>query len=215
MANYVHLETISKEYPEHPALLRGISLDLVRGQTVALLGRSGSGKTTLLRIMAGLEPADSGRIEIDGADVTLALPERRNIGYMFQGFALFPHLTVEGNISFGLQVRHVPKPKTRARVRELLKMVDLEGFERRKVQQLSAGQKQRVAFARALAPEPGLLLLDEPMSALDEELKEQLLLDLRALIEQSGLAAVYVTHDRREAEAIAGRIVRLEEGRIV
>ncbi len=211
----LHLDAVTKAYPEHPELLRGITLDVLQGQTVALLGRSGSGKTTLLRIIAGLESADSGRVFLGGSDISGIPVENRNIGYMFQGFALFPHLNVEQNIAFGLEVRRVKKNDVKARVRELLSMVDLEGFEKRSVHQLSAGQKQRVAFARALAPAPRLLLLDEPMSALDEELKLQLLSDLRSLIERTSLTSIYVTHDQKEAAVIASTIVRLESGQIL
>ena len=200
------------------AVLDGVSLDVRQGELVALLGPSGSGKTTLLRIIAGLERAESGRLSIGGIDATDLAPRDRGIGFMFQNYALFGHMTVAANIAFGLTVR----PRARrpdaaaidAKVRELLSLVRLDGFERRFPGQLSGGQRQRVALARALAVEPRVLLLDEPFGALDAKVRLELRHWLRELHDRIGLTTVFVTHDQEEALELADRVAILNAGRI-
>lgn len=182
------------------------------GETVALLGPSGCGKTTVLRIVAGLERPDRGRVLLAGRDATDWPPERRGVGLVFQSYALFPHLSVAGNVAYGLRFRR--GVDRRSRVGELLELVGLRGYERRKPHQLSAGQQQRVALARALAPEPTLLLLDEPLSALDAALRKNLRGELRALLAKFGVTAVYVTHDQEEALALADRVAVMRDGRL-
>jgi ABC-type Fe3+/spermidine/putrescine transport system ATPase subunit len=215
MSDFLQIDHLYKSYPEFPGLLAGVTLSAQSGDTVAILGNSGSGKTTLLRILAGLESSDRGHIFVSGDDITETVPEKRNIGFMFQGFALFPHLSVSGNIAFGLRMRHQKKTEIKQRVTELLRFVDLEGFGDRPIAALSTGQQQRVAYARALAPDPRILLLDEPMSALDQDLKGQLLAGLRQLIEQTGKTTLYITHDPGEAAEIASHRYRLSEGKLV
>ena len=191
--------------------LEGFSLGVAAGETVALLGPSGCGKTTVLRIVAGLERPDAGRVFLAGRDATDWPPERRGVGLVFQSYALFPHLSVGANVAYGLRFRGGDR---RSRVRDLLALVGLSGYERRKPHQLSAGQQQRVALARALAPEPRVLLLDEPLSALDAALRKDLRGELRALLERLGMTALYVTHDQEEALALADRVAVMREGRL-
>jgi len=189
----------------------GFSLTVAAGETVALLGPSGCGKTTVLRIVAGLERPDGGRVFLAGRDATDWAPEKRGVGLVFQSYALFPHLSVAGNVAYGLWFRRGDRKR---RVQELLALVGLSGFERRKPHELSAGQQQRVALARALAPEPRVLLLDEPLSALDAALRKDLRGELRALLGKLGVTALYVTHDQEEALALADRVAVMREGRI-
>ncbi len=200
-------------------VLRGIDADFARGQFTALLGRSGSGKTSLLRLIAGLEFADAGSIEIDGVDCTHLSPGVRRIGFVFQSYALFSHLSVFENIAFGLRVKPRRVRPAEAvigeKVNALLTMIQLDGLGARLPSQLSGGQRQRVALARALAIEPRILLLDEPFGALDREVREELRIALRAVHDRLGLTTVFVTHDEDEALALADRIVVLEHGRIV
>lgn len=200
------------------AVLEGVSLDIVRGSFVALLGPSGSGKTTLLRVIAGLDQPDSGAIAIDGAAATHLRPGDRHIGFVFQNYALFGHMTVFENIAFGLRVKpraHRPRePAIRAAVERLLAMMQLEGLGPRLPGQLSGGQRQRVALARALAVEPRILLLDEPFGALDREVREALRGWLRHLHVELGLTTVFVSHDEEEAHALADRVVTLDRGRV-
>jgi ABC-type Fe3+/spermidine/putrescine transport system ATPase subunit len=181
---------------------------------MCLLGPSGCGKTTLLRIIAGLEQPDQGQILLEGEDITPQPSHRRDFGLMFQDYALFPHMTVGGNIGFGLKMRGWPQPKISARVQELLSLVEMAGYAERPVYELSGGQQQRVALARSLAPNPRLLMLDEPLGALDRTLRDQLLIDLQAILKQLGQTAVYVTHDQLEAFAVADRVALMREGRI-
>lgn len=195
-------------------VLSDVSLEVGEKEVVAVLGPSGSGKSTLLRVIAGLQAPDRGRILIDGTDVTDVPTHRRGVGLMFQDHALFPHRDVAGNVAFGLRMARRPAAAIRRRVGEVLELVGLAGFERRTIDGLSGGERQRVALARALAPRPSLLLLDEPLGALDRALRDRLLDDLADLLDASGVTAVHVTHDQGEAFATGERIVVVREGRI-
>jgi len=210
----LQLNEIYKTYENKP-LLEGISFRVEPGESVCLLGASGSGKTTLLKIIAGLESAEKGDVLWNGVSIAKIPVHRRHFSLMFQDYALFPHMNVEKNIAFGLKQAGMPKIAQQKRVSALLEQMDLAGFGRRRVTDLSGGEQQRVALARALAPNPRLLMLDEPLGALDRALREQLMGELRHLLHQSGLPAVYVTHDQREAFSIADRIILLHEGRII
>ncbi|MCW5734282.1 MAG: ABC transporter ATP-binding protein [Enhydrobacter sp.] len=193
----------------------GVDLKIARGELFALLGGSGCGKTTLLRLLAGFEQPDSGRILIDGQDMTGVPPHLRPVNMMFQSYALFPHLDVAGNIAYGLKREGVAKPEIAARVAEALSLVKLEGLGGRRPSQLSGGQRQRVALARALVKRPKLLLLDEPLAALDRKLREGTRFELVRLQEQLGLTFVIVTHDQEEAMSMASRLAVMNAGRIV
>jgi len=184
------------------------------GELVALLGPSGSGKTSLLRIIAGLELPDSGTVHFHEDDVTYRATRERNVGFVFQHYALFRHMTIFENVAFGLRVRHVPRPVADARVRELLQLVQLRGYEQHYPSQLSGGQRQRVALARALAPEPKLLLLDEPFGSLDARVRQELRAWLRRLHDEIHTTSVFVTHDQDEAFAVADRVVVIDRGRV-
>jgi ABC-type Fe3+/spermidine/putrescine transport system ATPase subunit len=192
----------------------GLSLRVEHGEFLTLLGPSGCGKTTTLRMIAGFEPPTAGRVLIDGRDVTNTPPQKRNIGMVFQSYALFPHLSVYENVAFGLKTRSVSKDEIGRRVEQALKLVDLSGYGARPVQELSGGQQQRVALARALAPEPPLVLLDEPLSNLDAALRERTRDELRALLKRLELTAVFVTHDQEEAFALSDRVALLDRGRL-
>lgn len=199
----------------HVLAVDDVDLAIESGQTLALLGPSGCGKSTLLRLVAGLERPDSGRVTLDGADITGLPPQKRNMGMVFQSYALFPHLNVAQNVAFGLVENGVqPEPRKR-RVSELLRLVGLAGMESRRVDKLSGGQQQRVALARALAPDPDTLLLDEPLSNLDEQLRQSLKDELGKLLGTLGKRAVYVTHDQTEAFTLADRVALMNAGRIV
>jgi ABC-type Fe3+/spermidine/putrescine transport system ATPase subunit len=189
-----------------------VSFELERREFLSLLGPSGCGKTTTLRLIAGFERPDTGQIFLDGRKLLPVPPEKRQIGFVFQNYALFPHMTVARNIAYG--VRFDRRIDTQRRVEELLDLVDLRGFERRRPAELSSGQSQRVALARALAPKPKLLLLDEPLSALDAKLRESLRGEIRRIQQEIGLSAIYVTHDQEEALALSDRIGVMNEGRI-
>lgn len=193
----------------------GLSLDVAPGEVVALLGPSGSGKSTLLRAVAGLEPLAAGRVLWDGADLVGVPVHRRNFGLMFQDGQLFPHRDVGGNVAFGLAMAGVDRAARRARVLELLELVGLAGFAHREVSTLSGGERQRVALARSLAPRPRLLLLDEPLSALDRALRERLAGEVRAALVATGTTAVFVTHDHDEAFAVADRIAVMDLGHLL
>jgi sulfate transport system ATP-binding protein len=184
------------------------------GELVALLGPSGSGKTSLLRIIAGLELPDSGTVLFHEDDVTFRATRERNVGFVFQHYALFRHMTVFENIAFGLRVRKVPRPAADARVRELLQLVQLAGYERHYPAQLSGGQRQRVALARALAPDPKMLLLDEPFGSLDARVRQELRAWLRRLHDEIHTTSIFVTHDQEEAFAVADRVVVIDRGRV-
>ena len=208
------LKNISKRFDQTPAV-SDVSLEVERGEFFGLLGPSGCGKTTTLRMIAGLEKPDSGSIEFDGTDITNRPAERRGFGMVFQNYALFPHLNVAENVAFGLRARHKPAAEIRDRVTSALELVQLPGYEKRRVDELSGGQQQRVAIARAIAIEPALLLFDEPLSNLDVTLREATRSELRELVARLGLTAVYVTHDQEEAFALCDRISVMMGGRIL
>ncbi len=197
------------------AALDGVDLEVGDGEVVAVLGPSGSGKSTLLRVIAGLERPDRGRVRWDGEDVTEVPPHLRRFGLMFQSYALFPHLTVAGNVAFGLRMLGLRPEEVEKRTWEALRWVDLEDFADRPVEGLSGGEQQRVALARTLAPEPRLVMLDEPLGALDRNLRERLVVDTRRLLRERGATALYVTHDHGEAESVADRVAIMHAGRIV
>jgi len=192
------------------AAVDGVDLSVADGEVLALLGPSGSGKTTLLRAVAGLQELHGGRVLWNGDDLSRVPPHRRDFGLVFQDFALFPHLDVGHNVGFGLKMQGVDPTGRGRRVSEALRQVELEGFERRRVATLSGGQQQRVALARALAAGPRMLLLDEPLGSLDRALRERLTEDLRSLLSQPGITALYVTHDQSEAFAVADRVAIID-----
>jgi ABC-type Fe3+/spermidine/putrescine transport system ATPase subunit len=210
----LELRGISKAF-DGENILNDISFQVKTGEIVALLGPSGSGKSTLLSIIAGLEQADNGKVLWDGNDLTSVPAYRRGFGLMFQDFALFPHRDVVRNVAFGLEMARKTNKQIQKRVKDVLNLVRLPGFARREVSSLSGGEQQRVALARALAPEPRLLMLDEPLGSLDRALRTRLLEDLAHILRNSGQTSLYVTHDQEEAYAIADRIVLLNAGRIV
>ena len=197
---------------EGTQILRGISLDVQPGEFVTLLGPSGCGKTTTLRIIAGLLSPDAGTVSLDGRDITNLVPEKRDVNTVFQNYALFPHMNVEKNISYGLRVRGVKKPEWQRRVAEMLRLVQLEGYEKRMPSQLSGGQRQRVAIARAVVLNPKLLLLDEPLGALDLKLRQQMQQELKDIQKRLGIAFIYITHDQEEALNMSDRIAIMREG---
>ena len=191
------------------AVLDQFSLELAVGEVVALVGPSGVGKSTLLRVIAGLLRPEDGSIVLDGRDITALPTYRRNIGLMFQNEQLFPHLSVAGNVAFGLRMQHQPRAAVAARAAELLQLVGLDGFGDRDIARLSGGESKRVALARALAPKPAVLLLDEPLTGLDRELHDRLATDLASLLRTTGTTALVVTHDAQEAAVIADRTVTM------
>ena len=210
----LRIEDVTVQY-DGIAAVADASLEVGRGEVVAVLGPSGSGKTTLLRVVAGLQRPDAGRVLLDGADLASTPPHRRGIGLVFQDHALFPHHDVAGNVSFGLRMRGDPPDRIAARTAELLDLVGLTGLDRRSVGSLSGGEQQRVALARALAPEPSVLLLDEPLGSLDRRLRDRLLEDLGRLFDELGVTAMYVTHDQTEAFTLGDRIAVMRAGHVV
>jgi len=209
----LEVSELTRLYDGVPALT-GVSFEVESGQVLALLGPSGSGKSTLLRLIAGLEPPDAGSIRWQGEDLSGVPTHARGFGLMFQEYALFPHLDVAGNIGFGLRLGSLPPGEQRRRIEQALALVDLAGYEARQVDTLSGGERQRVALARSLAPRPRLLMLDEPLGALDRTLRERLLLELPGILRELGQTALYVTHDQQEAFALADQIVLLNGGRV-
>ncbi len=204
---------VSKTFADTPAL-REVSFDVAEGEIVCLLGPSGCGKTTLLRIIAGLETPDAGQVLFEGQDLGPVPPHQRDFGLMFQDYALFPHKNVFDNVAFGLRMRGQSEAEVEERVREVLTLVGLQGFEQRSVNELSGGEAQRVALARSLAPRPRLLMLDEPLGSLDRALRERLMTEVRDILKSVGVTALYVTHDQAEAFAIADRAVVMNAGRV-
>jgi putative spermidine/putrescine transport system ATP-binding protein len=211
--SYLRLESLTRRFSPTAGVF-DLSLSLERGRTLALLGPSGSGKTTTLRLLGGFESLDAGRILVDGEDVAPLRPERRRFGMVFQHYALFPHLDVGHNVGFGLASLGVGGVEADRRIAEALALVDLAGFERRAVAALSGGQQQRVALARALAPEPRVLLLDEPLSNLDPALRERTRRELRALIHRIGITTVIVTHEQEDAFDLGDEVAVLRQGRL-
>jgi sulfate transport system ATP-binding protein len=209
----IKVANVSKNFGA-TSVLKNVSLEIPSGSLTALLGPSGGGKTTLLRVIAGLERADAGRVEIDGVEATALPPQRRGVGFVFQHYAAFKHMTVERNVAFGLSIRKRPKDEIKARVQELLELVHLEQFANRYPAQLSGGQRQRMALARALAVEPRVLLLDEPFGALDAQVRKELRAWLRRLHDQVHVTTVFVTHDQEEAMEVADEIVVVADGEV-
>ena len=210
---YDELKNINKNFGDYKAS-DNVNFGVEKGKLIGLLGPSGSGKTTILRMIAGLETPDSGDIIIDGVRVNDLAASKRGIGFVFQNYALFRYMTVYDNIAFGLRVQKADKKKIDERVRELIKLIGLEGLEKRYPSQLSGGQRQRVAFARALAPNPQLLLLDEPFAAIDAKVRKELRSWLREMIEKLGVTSIFVTHDQDEAIEVADEIIITNKGRI-
>src|SRR6266496_3046810 len=209
----IALEGVSKGFGETRAV-QDVTVAIGEGEFFSLLGPSGCGKTTTLRMIAGFEVPDEGRIVLQGKDVTSVLPSRRPVNMVFQQYALFPHMSIYDNIAFGLKVKRVPRGEHRERIEQLLRVVELEGLERRRPRQLSGGQQQRVALARALVNRPAALLLDEPLGALDVKLRKQMQLELKRIQSTLGTTFVYVTHDQEEALAMSDRIAVMNGGRV-
>jgi spermidine/putrescine transport system ATP-binding protein len=209
----IALEGVSKRFGKSEAV-RDVSLAIGEGEFFSLLGPSGCGKTTTLRMIAGFEMPDEGRIVLQGKDVTSVFANRRPVNMVFQQYALFPHMSIYDNVAFGLKVKRVPRREHRVRVLEILRVVELEGLERRRPRQLSGGQQQRVALARALVNQPAALLLDEPLGALDVKLRKQMQLELKRIQTELGTTFVYVTHDQEEALAMSDRIAVMNGGRV-
>ncbi|MCI5902588.1 MAG: ABC transporter ATP-binding protein [Blautia sp.] len=209
----LELKNIEKHFRDGKNVLDGISLSIRQGEFITLLGPSGCGKTTTLRIIAGLEVPDSGSVWLDGKDVTNLEPEKRDVNTVFQSYALFPHMTVGDNVGYGLKLKRTPKKIIREEVARALKMVRLEGYEKRKPSQLSGGQRQRVAIARAIVNHPRILLLDEPLGALDLQLRRAMQTELKHLQKQLGITFVYITHDQEEAINMSDRIAVMKNGK--
>ena len=212
MSEILRLEKIHKTFDD-TEVLKGIDLSVAQGEFITLLGASGCGKTTTLRIIAGLEHADEGKVWLDGQDITEMVPNKRNVNTVFQNYALFPHMSVEENIGYGMRLRGVAKAEIKVQVEKMLQLVQLEGFGKRRPDQLSGGQRQRVAIARAVINQPRVLLLDEPLGALDLKLRRQMQLELKKLQKQLGMTFIYITHDQEEAINMSDRIAVMREGR--
>lgn len=209
----LELKNITKSFTKEDAVLNGINLTIHKGEFITLLGSSGCGKTTTLRIVAGLEMPDSGQVFLDGEDVTLLAPEARDVNTVFQNYALFPHMNVADNIGYGLKLKKVPKQEIKKKVKEMLELVQLPGYEKRKPSELSGGQKQRVAIARSLVNNPRVLLLDEPLGALDLQLRRAMQIELKKLQKKLGITFIYITHDQEEAINMSDRIAVMRDGR--
>ena len=210
----LELKEIKKSFTEGEAVLDNISLEISKGEFITLLGSSGCGKTTTLRIIAGLEQPDAGSVWLDGREVTGLEPNQRDVNTVFQNYALFPHMNVAENIGYGLKLKKVPKSEIRKKVSQMLELVQLEGYEKRKPSELSGGQKQRVAIARALVNNPEVLLLDEPLGALDLQLRRAMQIELKHLQKKLGITFIYITHDQEEAINMSDRIAVMKDGRI-
>ena len=207
----LRLENVYKAFGT-TQVLKGIDIEIRKGEFITLLGSSGCGKTTTLRIIAGLEAADSGKVYLEGEDITELVPNKRDVNTVFQNYALFPHMTVAENIGYGLKIRKKSKEEIERKVKEMLALVQLEGYEKRTPDQLSGGQRQRIAIARAVANEPKVLLLDEPLGALDLKLRRQMQLELKRLQKQLGITFIYITHDQEEAINMSDRIAVMRDG---
>jgi spermidine/putrescine transport system ATP-binding protein len=207
----LELKGITKKFDDNK-VLDGINIQIEEGEFITLLGSSGCGKTTTLRIIAGLETPDSGSVLLHGQDITNFEPNKRDVNTIFQSYALFPHMDVETNIAYGLKIKRVPKEEIKQRVKEALALVQLEGFEKRKPNELSGGQRQRVAIARAIVNNPKILLLDEPLGALDLQLRRQMQIELKRLQKKLGITFIYITHDQEEAINMSSRIVVMRDG---
>ena len=210
----LELKEIKKSFTEGEAVLDNISLEISKGEFITLLGSSGCGKTTTLRIIAGLEQPDAGSVWLDGREVTGLEPNQRDVNTVFQNYALFPHMNVAENIGYGLKLKKIPKSEIRKKVSQMLELVQLEGYEKRKPSELSGGQKQRVAIARALVNNPKVLLLDEPLGALDLQLRRAMQIELKHLQKKLGITFIYITHDQEEAINMSDRIAVMKDGRI-
>ncbi|HHX4428510.1 TPA: ABC transporter ATP-binding protein, partial [Burkholderia contaminans] len=211
---FVRIENVVKKFGDSTAV-DNVNLTIAKNELFALLGSSGCGKSTLLRMLAGLETATSGKIFVDGEDLASLPPYRRPVNMMFQSYALFPHMTVESNVAFGLKQEGTPKQEIKERVADALALVQMSKYAQRKPHQLSGGQQQRVALARSLVKRPKLLLLDEPMSALDKKIRQKTQLELVNIIEKVDVTCVMVTHDQEEAMTMASRLAVMSEGKIV
>lgn len=210
----LELKEIKKSFTEGETVLDNISLVISKGEFITLLGASGCGKTTTLRIIAGLEQPDKGSVWLDGREVTSLEPNQRNVNTVFQNYALFPHMNVAENIGYGLKLKKMPKSEIKKKVSGMLELVQLEGYEKRKPSELSGGQKQRVAIARALVNNPKVLLLDEPLGALDLQLRRAMQIELKHLQKKLGITFIYITHDQEEAINMSDRIAVMKDGRI-
>ncbi|MCY3839166.1 MAG: ABC transporter ATP-binding protein [Gammaproteobacteria bacterium] len=213
-APHVEYQNVQKSYDGQTLVVEDLNLAVQKGEFLTLLGPSGSGKTTCLMMLAGFEQTSAGTILVDGVSVQDLPPDKRGIGVVFQNYALFPHMTVGGNLSFPLEVRRLPPTERAERVRKALRLVQLEGFEDRRPGQLSGGQQQRVAIARALVFEPDLVLMDEPLGALDRRLREEMQFEIRCIQRELGVTVIYVTHDQQEAMVMSDRVAVFRDGRI-
>ena len=214
MENIIELKHITKNFDDNFTAVDDFNLEVQRGEFVTFLGPSGCGKTTTLRMIAGFEMPTEGEILLNGKDISKLPPNKRPINTVFQRYALFPHLNIYDNIAFGLKLKKLPKAEIEKKVKKALEMVDLEGFEDRRVQTLSGGQQQRIAIARSLVNEPEILLLDEPLGALDLKMRKEMQLELKGMHERLGITFIYVTHDQEEALTMSDKIVVMSEGRI-
>ncbi|MEA4920155.1 MAG: ABC transporter ATP-binding protein [Clostridiaceae bacterium] len=212
--SYIELRQICKSYDDSQMILKQVSLSIEKGEFVTLLGSSGCGKTTLLRSIAGLETVDEGEILIDGVDVTHLNPRQRNLAMIFQQHSLFPTMTVQENVAFGLKMKKIPRPQIYQRVQDTLELVDLSGSEKKYPSQLSGGEQQRVALARCIVTNPKVLLLDEPFSAIDAKLRRALQIKIKEIHTELGITSIFVTHDQEEAMRMSDRIYLMNEGRI-
>src|SRR5690625_1575091 len=209
---YLQFKNVQKTYDQKTLVVKDFNLSLDQGEFVTLLGPSGSGKTTVLMMLAGFEPLSSGHILLEGKSIEKIPPYQRNIGMVFQNYALFPHMTVAENLTYPLKVRRLPKTEIRQRVEKFLQLISMPTFAQRKPTELSGGQRQRVALARALIFEPSIVLMDEPLGALDKSLREQMQFEIMRLHEQLGFSVIYVTHDQHEALTLSDKIAVFNEG---